>query len=231
MATSPAAPHVGTLREGPLHAALKRWVAEPGDRFEQPIGGFVVDVVQGDTLVEIQTGGFSAMGRKLDVLLDSNDVRIVHPIPVDTTIIKVDEHGEILSRRRSPRHGTIIDIFAELVSFPNLLDHPNLTVEVVLTREDQVRTHDPTRAWRRKGWVIEERRLVEVVDHVVLATPVDLVALLPDGLAAEFTTADLARALGCQRRLAQQMAYCLRHLDLVGKVGTRDRAYLYRRTA
>lgn len=230
MATSPPAPHVGTLREGPLHAALKRWVAEPGDRFEQPVGGFVVDVVQGDTLVEIQTSGFSAMGRKLDALLDGHDVRIVHPIPLDTTIIKVDEHGEILSRRRSPRHGRVVDIFAELVSFPNLLDHPNLTVEVVLTREDQVRTHDPTRAWRRKGWVIEERRLVEVVDHVVLATPSDLVALVPDDLPTEFTTTDLAAALGCRRRLAQQMAYCLRHLDLVRKVGTRDRAHLYRRT-
>ncbi len=223
-------PHVGTLREGALHAALKRWVAEPGDRFEQPVGGFVVDVVQGDTLVEVQTSGFSAMGRKLDSLLDRHHVRILHPIPVDTTIIKVDEHGEILSRRRSPKHGTVVDVFAELVSFPNLLDHPNLTVEVVLTREDQVRTHDPTKAWRRKGWVIEERRLVEVVDHVVLTTPHDLAALLPDGLPVTFTTADLAAALGCQRRLAQQMAYCLRHLDLVRQVGTRGRAFLYRRT-
>lgn len=229
MAT-PVQPHVGTLREGPLHAALKRWVAEPGDRFEQPVEGFVVDVVHGDTLVEIQTSGFSSMTRKLDRLLDSHDVRIVHPIAVDTTIMKVSDTGEILSRRLSPTHGTAVDLFTELVSFPNLLDHPNLTIEVVLTREDQVRTHDPDKAWRRKGWVIRERRLVEIVDHLVLATPSDLLALLPDALPAAFTTADLATALGRRRKLAQRMAFCLRTLDLLEVVEKRGNTIVYRTT-
>jgi len=226
-----ATPHVGTLREGPLHAALKRWIAEPGDRFEQPVEGFVADVVRGDTLIEIQTSGFASMVRKLDHLLDVHDVRIVHPIAVDTTILKVSDTGEILSRRLSPKHGAAIDLFAELVSFPNLLDHPNLALEVVLTREDQVRTHDPDKAWRRKGWVIRERRLVEVVDHLVFETPNDLLALLPDDLPTDFTTADLARGLGSNRRVAQQMAYCLRLLDLVTIVDKRGNAIVYRRRA
>lgn len=227
---TPASPHVGTLREGSLHAALKRWYAQPGDLVEQPVGTFVADLVRGDTLVEIQTSGFSSMGRKLDHLLDAHDVRLVHPIPVDTTIVKIGDGGEVLSRRLSPRHGTAVDLFAELVSFPNLVDHPNLTLEVVLTREEQVRSHDPDRAWRRKGWVVEDRRLVEVVHHLVFASPSDLAGLLPDGLPRDFTTADLATALGSRRRLAQQMAYCLRHLDLVSIVDKRGNAIVYRRT-
>ncbi len=232
MATEQATrrPHVGTLAEGSLHAALKRWYARPGDRVEVPVAGFVADLVRGDVLVEIQTSGFSSMGRKFDHLLDHHEVRLVHPIAVDTTIVKVGDGGEVLSRRRSPKHGTVHHVFAELVSFPNLLDHPNLTLEVVLTREDQVRTHDPDRAWRRKGWVVADRRLVEVVDHVVFATPADLADLLPADLPVDFTTADLAGALGCRRRLAQQMAYCLRHLDLVRIVDKRGNAIVYRRT-
>lgn len=228
--TPPAArPHVGTLREKPLHAALKRWYFRDGDRFEVPVDGFVIDLVRGATLVEIQTTGFSSMARKLGRLLDDHQVRLVHPIPVETRILKVDPEGEVISRRRSPRHGTAIDLFAELVSFPELVDNPNLTIEVVLTREDQVRRHDPDRAWRRKGWVIEERRLVEVADHVVFRSPADLLTLVPADLPEQFTTADLADHLGCRRRLAQQMAYCLRRLDLVEMVDKRGNAIVYRR--
>lgn len=224
-----ARPHVGTLQEGSLHAALKVWFAEPGDLVEQPVDGFVADLLRGDTLIEIQTSGFSSMGRKFDRLLDHHRVRLVHPIAVDTTILKVDEHGEIVDRRRSPKHGTPADVFGELVSFPNLLDHPNLTLEVVLTREEQVRIHDPTRAWRRKGWVVDDRKLVEVVDHLTYRTPGDLLDLVPTGLPDDFTTKHLAERLGSPRRLAQQMAYCLRHLGLLDIVDKRGNAIVYRR--
>lgn len=230
MATGVTSPHVGTLREGPLHAALKRWYREPGDLVEHPVDGYVIDLVRGDTLIEIQTGSFSSMATKLGRLLDDHHVRLVHPIPVDTRIVKVGDGGEVLSRRTSPEHGTAVDLFAELVSFPELLAHPGLVIEVVLTREDQVRTHDPTRAWRRKGWVIRERRLIEVVDHLVFTTPADLRALLPVDLPDDFTTADLAGGLGCRRRLAQRMAYCLRRLDLVEMVDKRGNTIVYRST-
>jgi hypothetical protein len=36
---------VGTLREKPLHAALKRWHAEDGGRVEQPVDGLSMSSV------------------------------------------------------------------------------------------------------------------------------------------------------------------------------------------
>lgn len=222
-------PHVGILRETPLHAALKRWYADDGDRFEQPVDGYVVDVVRGDTLVEVQTSGFSSMKAKLEQLLADHDVRIVHPIAVDKWILKINDDGEVASRRMSPKHGTAFDLFAELVSFPHLVAHPRLSIDVVLTREEELRTHHPGKAWRRRGWVIEHRRLVEVVDQRTFESPEDLAALLPDDLPSRFTTADIADAVGCRRRLAQQMAYCLRHLDVVDVVDKRGNAIVYSR--
>ncbi|HSJ33893.1 MAG TPA: hypothetical protein VLB85_02455 [Acidimicrobiia bacterium] len=222
-------PHVGTLREKPLHAALKRWYAEEGDRIEEPVEGFVVDIVRGETLIEIQTQGFASMKRKLDRLLDYHQLRIVHPIPVEKRILKIDDGGAIVSRRLSPKRGTVVDIFGELVSFPTLISHPGLTIEVLLTREEEVRRFDGTKAWRRRGWVVEERRLVEVVDRVVLESPATLAALLPVGLPTEFTTADLASDLGCGRRLAQQMTYCLRHVGAIEIVGKSGNSMLYSR--
>lgn len=229
MTTSP--PHIGTLREKPLHASLKQWCAEEGDRFEVKIDRYVIDVVRGDQLIEIQTRGFSSMKKKLQTLLDlGHNVRIVHPIAVEKTIVRLDEDGQVLGRRRSPKHGTVLDIFSELVSFPNLLADPGLEITLVLTIEDEYRKHDPKKAWRRKGWVVQERRLVAVSDTMHLAGVAELAALLPSGLPDDFTTADIASGSGCPRRVAQQMAYCLRKAGAIAVAGKQGNSIEYRLT-
>lgn len=227
MSDSP--PRIGTLREKPLHASLKQWYSRPGDGVEIPVDGFVIDLVRGDLLIEIQTSGFSSMKQKVLSLLDGGHrVRIVHPIPVDRWIVKVDDDGTILSRRRSPRHGEPTDVFSELVSFPGSMANPGLEVEVVMTIEEQYRAHTPDRAWRRKGWTVLERRLLDVVETRLLKGVDDLITLLPEGLPEEFTTADLATRLGRPMRACQQVAYCLRSLGAVVVVGKVGNSVLYR---
>ena len=223
-------PQVGTLRERPLHAALKRWYAEEGDLVAEPVGGFVIDLVRDGLLIEIQTRGFPSMKAKLTRLLEEHEVRIVHPIPVEKWIVKMDDGGQVVSRRKSPRRGIAADLFAELVSFPGLIADPRLTVELLMIAAEELRRFDPTRAWRRRGWVVEERRLVEVRDRLVIDSPHDLVMLLPAGLPAEFTTAELAALLGRPRRLAQQMAFCLRHVNVIEPVGKVGNAAVYVRS-
>ena len=89
---------IGELREGPLHRALKAWLAAPGDALEVPVEGYVIDLVRADgELVEIQTGGFSPLRAKLDALLDRHRMRIVHPVPARRRIVRVDAAGEVLS--------------------------------------------------------------------------------------------------------------------------------------
>ena len=169
------------------------------------------------------------MKHKVTTLLGlGHRVRIVHPLPLDKWIVKVDVDGAVLSRRRSPRHGNPTDIFAELVSFPDLLAHPHLEVEVLLTIEEEYRRHTPDRSWRRKGWTVVERRLIEVVDTLLLRNADDLTGLLPDELPEPFTTADLAEKLGRPRRAAQQMAYCLRKVGAIAAVGKHGNAVEYR---
>ena len=223
------APHIGTLREKPLHASLKQWYARPGDRIEVPLDGFVIDLVREDLLIEVQTRGFSSLKQKITTLLDDgHHVRIVHPIPMDKWIVKVDGDGTVLSRRLSPKHGSPIDVFAELVSFPGLVAHPHLDIDVILTNEEEYRRHTPNRSWRRQGWTVEERRLIEVVDTLLISSTDDLAALLPTGLHEPFTTADLAMKLSSSRRAAQQMAYCLRVVDVIVAVGKTGNTVEYR---
>ncbi len=210
--------NIGTQSEGSLHAALKLHVSQPGDRFEVPLDGFVVDVVRGDTLIEVQTGSFASMGRKLDHLLADYHVHIVHPIAVGSWI----ERRE-LPTRKSPKRGCLHDVFGELVSVPTILDHPNLTIEVFLVDVDVVKVADPTMRRRRGGWRTVDRRLRRIIDTHGLRTTSDLVELLPTGLPSPWTTKDVATIGHLPRRTAQQMAYVLKANELVDEVG-RDRA-------
>lgn len=68
------------LPEISLHNALKEWYAEPNDRFEVRLCKFIIDIVRGDSLVEIQTRNFSARRHKLTELAIRHPVRLVYPI-------------------------------------------------------------------------------------------------------------------------------------------------------
>jgi hypothetical protein len=224
---------IGTLNEKPLHAALKEWYALPGDQLEVSVGGFVADIVRGDLLIEIQTRHLVAMKRKLHRLVDDHPLRLVHPIAAEKWIVRMGEDGEILGRRRSPHRGAVEHVFAELVSFPDLLGHPNFTLEVLLIREEEVRQRDASgerRNWRRKGWATQERRLLEVLSSHRLSCPEDAAGLLPAALPEPFTTRELATASGQPVWLSQKMAYCLRQMGMLSVVGKRGQSTLYERT-
>lgn len=193
--------------------------------------GFVVDIVRGDLLIEIQTGNFASIRPKLTVLTATHPVRLIYPIAQEKWIIRQAQDGaRTVSRRRSPKRGAVEEVFSELVSLPNLLANPNFTLEVLLIREEEVRRHDGTRRWWRGGWVTHERHLLEVVGRECFETPADVSRLLPSTLADPFTTYDLAAAIGRPRRLAQRMTYCLREMGLIQPAGKRGRAILYART-
>jgi len=216
--------------------ALKlRYAGDDGD-LEVPVDGYIVDVVRDGLLIEVQTASFSSMKRKLSALLEAHRVLLVHPVPQRTWIVKAPKRDGSVgtsiskpSRRISPKRGSVLTLFDELVSFPTLMAHPDFSIDVVLTLEDQLRHYDHRRAWRRKGWVIDDRVLLEVVETRRFSKPADFIPLLPDDLPPQFTTADLASLLRLSRRLAQRMVYCLRELDLIHEVSRSRRGVVYGR--
>lgn len=223
----PGAPIIGTLNEGSLHAELKELLSEPGDRFEVPVDRFVVDIRRADLLIEIQTGAFAAMARKLDVVLEEYDVLVVHPVAVTTRLIRPDR-----APRRSPKKRSLYSVLDELVRIPTLIDHPRFSVRVALADVDAVQVEDPSARRGRGGWRTVDRRLRTLHSWHEFRSAADLVALLPGGLPDIFTTADVARrAKGEQRPTrdqAQKLLYCLRALDVVEVVDRGRSGYQYR---
>ena len=211
-------PHIGTLNEKPLHASLKAWISEPGDEFEVRVGRFVADIVRGSLLIEIQTGSTFPLKRKLNALLKHHAVHLVIPIAQQKTITAIDQTGNEISSRRSPKRGELLDVFTHLVHLRDLLGDANFSIEALLIHVEEVRRPRTTRKHRWKDWEVHERRLIEVFDHVSFHHPGDFLAAIPATLEEPFTTADLARATCRPRRVAQQMAYCLREMGALAVV-------------
>ena len=80
---------IGEFNERSLHRSLKERYAVVGSATEQAIEGFVVDVVNGGHIVEVQTGSFWPLKNKLQRLLNAYSVTLVHPVSRDRYIVKV----------------------------------------------------------------------------------------------------------------------------------------------
>ena len=222
------APHIGTLSEQSLHAALKQWLARPGDQLEVPLEGYVIDVVHDDLLLEVQTRHLYALKTKLRKLLRNHSVQLFHPISAARWIVRQDAAGRQIGRRKSPLQGQPADIFRELVRMTPLLSHPRLTVSVLLIQEEQIWRDDGLGSWRRKHWSIVDRRLLAVDARHDFTATTDWLRLLPAGLPPLFTNRDLADRLRCRPQLAGQISYTLRKLDLVEVVGKQGNAHQMR---
>lgn len=219
---------IGLLNEKQLHASLKQWYARPGDRLEVPVDGFVIDIVRDDLLIEIQTCNFSSIKSKLTNLVRYHRVRLVYPIVQEKWIVRsATTNGKGTVRRKSPKRGRMEDLFWELVSIPQLLVNPNFSLEVLMIRGEEVRRYNDAKRRVRRGWLLEGRRLLDVLDQRSFGHSADWLHFLPDGLES-FTTSDLAIRMNTGRELAQKVAYCLREARMIELIGKRGRANLYR---
>ncbi len=219
---------IGELRESSLHAQLKALYLPRDGRSEVPVGGSIADVLGPDgRITEIQTAGFSRLKGKLSALLDAHRVRLVHPIAVEKELVVYDAaQRSLLYRRRSPKRGSVLHLVDELVGIAGLLRHPNLELEVLLTREEEVRRRDGGGSWRRGGATIADRRVIEIVGRRLFREPGDYRSLLPPFCPPRFTHRELA-ALGVPLRRAQKLTYCLRAAGVLRIAARVKRAYLF----
>ena len=192
-----------------------------------PLDGFVIDIVRDNVLLEIQTRHFGAIKSKLATLVSSHQVRLIYPIALEKWIVQSSVNGDgFATRRKSPKRGRVEDLFRELVGIPRLLSHQNFSLEVLLTREEETRRFDRRRRWRAKGWVTEERRLLEVMDRKVFDGPASWLAWAHFGTSRSHRETLRTRSVYGSIWL-QKMTYTLREAGCVKPAGKRGRAVLY----
>jgi hypothetical protein len=216
--------------ETTLHRQLKERYATDGALFEQRLGRFRIDVLQPHQLVEIQLAPLAAIRDKVAALLKKHRVLVVKPIVARKHLLKMRRcGGRIVSQRRSPKQGALIDVFDELVHFTRVFPHPRLTLDVPLVEIEEWRyPGHGRRRWRRHNdHQVEDQRLIDVLGIHTFRTAADLCRMLPPHLPEPFHTGQLAEQLGVARWIAQQMAYCLRQTGAIRTVGKLRGAWLY----
>ena len=220
---------IGVRNEKSLHAALKQYYARPGDRLEVAVDGFIVDIVRGGVLIEIQTRNLSAIRHKLLALLGEHPVRLIYPIAVEKWIVRIPASGKkIIDRRKSPQVGRLTELFDELVSIPDLINHPNLVLEVAMIQEEEIRRADGKGSWRRHGQSIHDRKLLKVFETITFDKKEDFAQFLPEQLEQPFSNATLAGRIGRPIHAVRRMTYCLKKMGVIEEVGKNGNRLLFR---
>jgi len=219
--------------ETSLHQQLKRCYAEDDGETEVVFGRYRIDAVRGDELIEVQCASLSAIRDKCSDLLARHTLRVVKPVILRTRISKAKKAGApVTSRRLSPKRGSPLDIFEELIYFIRVFPNPNLILEVPLVHVEQLRV--PTKKRRRwhKGYKVQDVKLEAIQETMELREPSQLLELvgLPKAC-IRFNTLDIAKATGRPRWVAQQIAYVLRKTGAIQVVDRNRHGILYRRAA
>ena len=242
--TSPAdAPHIGTLREKRLHAAVKLYLCPDEACHERPVADLlrteeeapakarrmVADILRDGHVMEVQTGGFFPLKPKIAWYLTHTPCRVtvVHPIPAVKYLSWIDPaDGSIISRSRSPKRGRVRDVAKELYWLSDFIGNPRLSVRILLLEVEEYRLADGWSKDKKRGSNRYERFPTALLGDVTLTTPADYAEyFLPPALSAPdtagnyptFTAAVYAKATGIRGRATYSMIHLLEKLGLVAE--------------
>jgi hypothetical protein len=217
--------------ETSLHQQIKKSLARDAQSTEVVVGSYRIDAIdQQNRLVEVQFGPLGALRRKVMELREDQVLRIVKPIIVEKKIVTLHPRNKsVLRARKSPKRGSALDVFSELIHFTKCFPHPNVVLDCWLVHVTEHRVDVKTKRRRRKPYRLIDVFLDEKINSFKLQTAADLKRMLavPRGN-APFCTQWLAQHLSVNRWFAQQIAYVLFHCGAAVREGKRGNSHLYR---
>jgi hypothetical protein len=220
---------IGTHRESSLHRTLKAVYGGAGAELEAPLGMFICDAVSAEgAVIEVQTGSFRPLVKKLKTLCHEREVRIIYPVAILKLIEVYEADGALRYRRRSPRKGTPWDVFNALIHAAELADFPNVSIHLALVEIIEQRMDDGKGSWRRKGLSIKDKILQTACGTIVLSEKSDYLRFAPFEQQEEWTARELAERAHIRAALARKTVYVLTKMGIVAQTGKKGNARLYR---
>jgi hypothetical protein len=221
---------IGVENESSLHRALKYQYAGPGGKTEAPVGEFVADGISKEgEYIEVQTGSFAPLKKKVKEFAALGKVRIIHPIALTKKLEVYDTKGVLLYRKKSPKKGSLWSLFDALLHAPELPLVKGVTLEVVLADITEKRVKDGKGARRRRGISIKDRELAVWHESILLKKPSDYLRFVPFKKNEEFTVSLLAERAGIDKWTSGKALYVLTKMKVVERIGKKSREWLYTR--
>lgn len=247
-------PHIGTLREKRMHAAIKRYLCDDEACHERSVPDFlatedadgkprrvVADILTEGDILEVQTGGFHPLREKIAYYLAHTPyhVTVVHPIPAVRYLSWIDPtDGHIISRRKSPKRGRVRDVARELYWLSEYVGDPRFSIRLLLVELEEYRLADGWSRDGKRGSNRYERFPTALLGDVMLASAADYAAyFLPpalcdrtdgEGIPIPFTAAEYAKASGIRGRATYSMLRLLCTLGLLEQTEKIGRSQGYR---
>ena len=222
---------IGIYNEKRLHRILKNTVCDSEDCFEVKVGRYVADVLDGDTIYEIQCASFKPLARKLEYYLTETEYKIcvVCPMIAKKTVIRAErETGEIARMRVSAKKDGVWNALAKLYPIKHLLANERLSVMVMLIEAEEYRYSEAVR-YRKTGKYDSELFPTALADSLTLCGADDYKKFRPEVLRGEeFSAADFAKLTKLKSRDAYSVLNVLSELGLLdrNKQGRNVRYYV-----
>ena len=233
-----------TLNESSLHKSLKTLYQEIYEgEVEVERDGYIYDIItKNGNVIEIQTKNLSKLLPKILTTIEKgHNIKLIHPVIITNRIELKDEEGKIISRRKSPKKGHILDIFNELTGIYPVLSNPHFSLEIVEIEmtEERTRTKEPVQSKNgrrrfRRNWIKNGKRLENIITTKRFSKAEDYVKLLPP-LPQPFCAKDLKNILSKQKDIPKRIAqnphliiWVLSHAEFIEETEIKNRSKYYR---
>ncbi len=241
---------IGRLGEKQMHAAIKRFICPDEGKHEILIDGsagclptadssektkkrrFVADVLDGNTVYEIQTGGFSPLREKIKWILDNTtyNVMLIHPIAETKYVSLIDSKtGSITSRKKSPQKGKLGDIAGELYFLRDFFESPRFSLVILMMEAEQYKKNIQKDGCRRPKYQKYELIPVSLLRAYIFKEPADYRIFLPEELPDCFSVKQYSAASKIRGMDAYSIVKTLCGLGLIEQAEPIGRAAGYRK--
>jgi len=208
----------GTLAEKRLHAVIKKYLCDDEALHEVGVAGtrFVSDIRQGNEIIEVQTGAFYPMKKKIAYYMEHTDctVTVVHPIAKLRWLSWVEPGSMEIAPRRRVAGERAEQLLPELYCLSEHLGNPRLRFRLLLLEVHDFRLLNGRSRDRKKGSNRYERLPLSLLEEIDFNEPSDFSIFLPEALPAHFTVKELSRHTGLRGRDAYSAARVLLALGL-----------------
>ncbi|MBQ9749877.1 MAG: hypothetical protein IJV87_04745 [Clostridia bacterium] len=244
---------IGTLGEKQMHAAIKRFICTDETKHEILIDGsvgckkttneeesgkkgkkrrFVADILDGNTIYEIQTGGFSPLRDKIQWILDNTtyNITVIHPIAETKWVSLINtKTGNVENRKKSHIKGKITDIASELYFFRDFISSPRFSLVILMMEAEQYKKNIQKDGRKRPRYRKYELIPISLLRAYVFRNASDYSLFIPNDLEEPFCVKNYSAKSGIHGIDAYSIVKTLCHLGLLEESGTLGRAVAYKR--
>ncbi len=231
---------INTLNESNLHKQLKKLysIQNFDSTTEKQIGPYIVDIeTKTGDIIEIQTGNIATLTKKIEYFSNAGrHITIIYPLPAEKIIRTIDSEGKILSTRKSPKRKSIYNCFREFTKYTELIDSPNLTIEILYTTIMEERTKSDTpifyKSHHPKNYTKTNKFLESINSQITLNSKKDWNNLFPKNLPEFFTVKDLTEILkkskiNVSQREIRLIIWFYTKTDYIKYYGKLGKSFLY----